>query len=64
MSKGVALDRWMDANHFSNLMYLSLGGAERAAWKAGVKHAMGFVAEEYRRLGNEDVAEFVMKLEP
>ena len=34
------------------------------AWRAAVKHTLAFVAEEYRRRGDDDTAEFVMKLEP
>ena len=33
-------------------------------WRAAVKHTLAFVAEEYRRRGDDDTAEFVMKLEP
>ena len=34
------------------------------AWHAAVKHTLAFVAEEYRRRGDDDTAEFVTKLEP
>ena len=34
------------------------------AWHAAVKYTLAFAAEEYRRRGDDDTAEFVMKLEP
>ena len=68
MKQDDALDKWMDANHFENLMHVSFGAAERAAWKAGwkagVRHTLAFVEEELRKQHKEDYADFVMTLEP
>ena len=68
MSKDEALDKWMDASQFKNMMHLSSGAAQRAAWKAGWKsgtrHTIAFVEEELRKQHKEDYADFVMMLEP
>ena len=68
MNQNAALDKWMDVNHFKNLMRLSFGAAERAAWKAGWKagtrYTLAFVVEELRKQNKGDYAEFVMMLEP
>ena len=62
MIKDEALDKWFDAE--LPVASFNTRLAVCAAWRAAVKHALAFVAEEYRRRGDDDTAEFVMKLEP
>ena len=68
MSKDAALEKWIeeDMRDVPCAMPVDEAGEYmcRAAWFAAVKHTLAFVAEEYRRRGDDDTAEFVMKLEP
>ena len=67
--KGKALDKWLEGDWWRRLPApdSARGHTEfvaREAWHAATKHTLAFVAEEYRRRGDDDTAEFVMKLEP
>ena len=62
MNQDEALDTWLGAELQVASFNTRLAACN--AWHAATKHTLAFVAEEYRRRGDDDTAEFVMKLEP
>ena len=68
MKQDEALEKWIedDMRDVPCAMPVDEAGEYmcRAAWYAAVKLTLAFVAAEYRRRGDDDTAEFVMKLEP
>ena len=62
MKQDAALDEWLEAE--LPVASFNTRLAVCAAWHAAVKHTLALVAEEYRRRGDDDTAEFVTKLEP
>ena len=68
MNDNDALDKWIEDDMRDVPCVMPVDEASeymcRAAWFAAVKHTLAFVAEEYRRRGDDDTAEFVTKLEP